>query len=372
MRSIRALSMVLVIYLFALPAWAEQALVRNYQNPALEVGQGYLAHYDGVCYLLLPMHVAREAGSSAALLGEGVEPLLGETSELTDLGDDVGLAVVQGGITGRCGYSAASISRAVSRTIRDNGLATIRSVNGDGSIAQLSVSLFDDDGETFLRIQPTHSENQLRKGQSGSLLVAGDKPIGMLLSVDARFGVGKVIRLDAMLSKFDRHMRGRTSQPVASARSAVSAAPTVESAQTVAGQPLTLLSWNVLAGTEAERPINLLSMDDSAPWRANVAAWPVVLEFGLGESRMAIRGLRLEAGSVEPDRLPSSVEVFVSATEDRDRWRSLFGGALVFEDGVAEVTAAPTWARKIRLVISSSAGDSDQVSLNRLRVLPAK
>lgn len=361
--------LVLILCLMAMSASAEQALVRNHQNTALEVGQGYLTHYAGTCYLLLPAHVIEEAGETAALLGEGVSPLLGETAEVSDLGDDVALAVVQGGLSGRCGYGATSISRAVARTIRDNGLATVRSVNGDGSIAQLSVSLFDDDGERFLRIQPTHSDNQLRKGQSGSLLVVGDRPVGMLLSVDARYGVGKVIRMDAMLAKFDEFVRSRSS-PVVPA-SAATTGFEATGAQTVAGQPLTLLSWNALAASASHRPINLLALDEAPGWRASVESWPVILEFGLGEERMAIRGLRLEAGAEEPAILPATVEIFVSATEGRDRWRSLYGGGLTFESGVAEVLTAPTWARKIRLVIGASAGEPGAVGFGRLRVLAA-
>jgi hypothetical protein len=259
----------------------------------------------------------------------------------------------------------------VARTIRDNGLATIRSVNGDGSIAQLSVSLFDDDGERLLRIQPTHSDNQLRKGQSGSLLVVGDKPVGMLLSVNARYGVGKVIRMDAMLAKFDEFVRSRSAPVVTAANAPASASVEAVGAQTVAGQPLTLLSWNALPASETERPINLLALDDAPAWRASVETWPVVLEFGLGGERMAIRGLRFEAGAADPVVLPATVEVFVSATEGRDRWRSLYGGGLTFASGVADVVTAPTWARKIRLVIGASAENPDAVGLGRLRILPA-
>ena len=76
-----------------------------------------------------------------------------------------------------------AVSRAVSSRIRANAIASVRSVNGDGSIAQLSVTIIDDDGQTFLRVQPTNDVNQLRKGLSGSLLMSGDTPIGMLLYV---------------------------------------------------------------------------------------------------------------------------------------------------------------------------------------------
>ena len=360
--------MVVLASLQTAAASAEQALVRNYANPSLEVGQGFLTHYDGTCYLLLPEHVIAEAGATAALLGEGVQPLLGETGAVVGLEDDVALAVVRGALQSKCGYGAQSISRAVSRAIRDNGLATIRSVNGDGSIAQVAVSVLDDDGSRFLRIQPTHSDSQLRKGQSGSLLVAGDRPIGMLLSVDARFGIGKVIRLDAMLDKFDGYVRNRpAATPPAPAAAGTDAGTTA--AQAAPGQPLRLLSWTALPATAAERPANLLAMGDGPGWRAEVAAWPVVLEFDLKGERLAIRGLRLESGQVDAELLPAAVEVFISATEGRDRWRSVFGGKPAFAEGAAEILMAPTWARKVRVVFTASNGNLNQIALYRLRVL---
>ncbi len=360
-----------LLWLAAASGIAEQALVRNYQNASLEIGLGYLTHYDGTCYLLLPKHVANEAGGTAALLGEGIRPLLGETAEIFDLGDDVALAVVKGGLTAGCGFSAQSISRAVDRTIRDNGLATLRSVNGDGSIAQLAVSIFDNDGERFLRIQPANNDNQLRKGQSGSLLVAGDRPVGMLLSVNARHGVGKVIRLDTMLAKFDAHIRDRPRTIAAAPAGDRAATSPAGEPRTVARQPLELLSWSAVAASASERPLNLLALDDRPGWRANVTDWPVILEFGLGEERVAIRGLRLEAHASPPSALPGIVELFITATEGRDRWRSAFGGGLTYDNGVAVISMAPTWARKIRLVISASNGDPSQVALSRIRVLVA-
>ena len=217
----------LALLTFVQPALAQQALVRTYENAALEIGQGYLSHYGDRCVAILPTHVAKEAGQIAAFLREGSEALLGESVAISDLGDDVSVADLSGGITSDCGYSTLAVSRAVGSRIKANALASVRSVNGDGSIAQLSVTIIDDDGERFLRVQPTNDMNQLRKGQSGSLLMSGDTPIGMLLSVNARFGVGKVIRLDKMFEKVDRFVSGG-SAIAASTRAVAPTTPTVK------------------------------------------------------------------------------------------------------------------------------------------------
>lgn len=350
------------------PALAQQALVRTYENTALEIGQGYLSHYGDRCVAILPTHVAKEAGEIAAFLREGSEALLGESVAVSDLGDDVSVADVSGGITSDCGYSTMAVSRAVSSRIKANALASVRSVNGDGSIAQLSVTIIDDDGERFLRVQPTNDMNQLRKGQSGSLLMSGDTPIGMLLSVNARFGVGKVIRLDKMFEKVDRFVSGG-SAIAASTRAEAPTMPTVKSQPDKSGA---ITSWSALPIDAGHRAVNLVANDDSPPWIANVDTWPVDIEMDLQGDRIAIAGIELDGrGVTDVGTLPATVELMVSGSESGRRWRSVSGGALTFEDGVATIAIAPSWARHIRLVISSAANGGKTVALARLRVIPA-
>ena len=352
--------------LLSVSAGAQQALVRSYANPSLEIGQAYLAHYGDRCIAILPQHVADEAGEVAAFLREGPDALLGESRAFADLGDDLAVADLTGGIRTDCGYSTVAISRAVSSRIRANALASVRSINGDGSIAQLAVTIIDDDGGTFLRVQPTNDMNQLRKGQSGSLLVSGDTPIGMLLAVDSRFGVGKVIRLDVLLGKVDRFVSGSgdataRDTPV---RAPSSGAPAVRQSDGI------ITSWSVLPIDAAHRAGNLVADDDSAAWAAVVNKWPVVIEMELPEGRTAIAGVELDATGVEsPGALPTTVELMVSSTETGRRWRSVYGGAVSFSNGIARISTAPSWARHIRLVISAAADGGDTVSLGRLRII---
>lgn len=360
--------LVVLLLCFVEPAAAQQALVRSYENAALEIGQAYLAHYADRCLAILPTHVAGEAGDIAAFLREGSDSLLGESVAVADLGDDVSIADVSGGITSSCGYSTMAVSRAVSSRIRANALASVRSVNGDGSIAQLSVTIIDDDGERFLRVQPTNDINQLRKGQSGSLLMSGDTPIGMLLSVNARFGVGKVIRLDKMFEKVDRFVSGGGA--IAASRSGEAA--TRPATKTQPHRSGAITSWSALPIDAGHRAVNLVADDDSPPWIANVDAWPVDIEMDLPGDRMAIAGIELDGrGVTDIGTLPATVELMVSGSESGRRWRSVSGGALTFEDGVATIAIAPSWARHIRLVISSAADGGKTVALTRLRVIPA-
>ena len=362
----------LVLAFAAVDASAQQALVRSYSDTNREIGQAYLSHYADRCLAILPTHVVAEAGDIAAFLREGTAPLLGESTSIADLGDDLSVAEVSGGIAADCGYSTMAVSRAVAGRIRANALASVRSVNGDGSIAQLSVTIIDDDGSRFLRVQPTNSDNQLRKGQSGSLLVSGDTPIGMLLSVDARFGVGKVIRLDAMFGKIDRYVSGGAA---ASATSSTPSEAVAAPLQTAAGQPDingAITSWSALPIDADHRAGNLVAGDDSPPWVAQVEQWPVEIEMDLPGERVAIVGIVFDGRNVtDAGTLPATIELLVSSADSGRRWRSVSGGSLVFTDGTASIAIAPSWARHLRLSIRSAANGGNTVALGRLRVIPA-
>jgi len=364
MRIPAGLPYLLLLLLFSGSAGAQQALVRSYENTSMEIGQAYLSHYGERCFAILPTHVAKEAGEVAAFLREGVNPLLGESTAVADLGDDVSAADIAGGIRDECGYSTVAVSRAVGSRIKANAIAGIRSVNGDGSIAQLSVTIIDDDGERFLRVQPTRESDQLRKGQSGSLLMSGDTPIGMLLAVDSRFGVGKVIRFDAMFDKIDAFVRGGTVTAEAPQ------ATTPRTKRAAAGGTIT--NWSALPIDVEHRAANLVGGDDAPAWIAKVERWPVEIEMDLPGERITIAGVELDGSDVaDPGTLPATVELMISSTETGRRWRSAAGGKVEFTDGVARISIAPSWARQIKLVISSAGNGADVVALKRLRVLPA-
>ncbi len=351
-------------------ALGQQALVRSFENPNLEIGQAYLSHYGSRCIAVLPTHVVEESGDVAAFLREGRDGLLGESNRFADLGDDVSVADLAGGITGDCGYSTLAVSRAVASRIKANAIASVRSVNGDGSIAQLSVAIVDDDGHTFLRIQPTNDINQLRKGLSGSLLMSGDTPIGMLLSVNARFGVGKVIRFDKMFDKIDTFVAGAATGPASSAPTTRSASAVTSTSPVEASGTIT--SWSAMPIDAQHRASNLVATDDSPEWIARIDEWPVVIEMDVPGDRVAIAGVELDgSGIADADTLPATVELMVSATESGRRWRSVSGGAVSYTDGVARIQAAPSWARQVRLVISNTVGGGDTVALRRLRIIPA-
>ena len=337
---------------------AQQAVVLSADATALEVGQAFLAHHAGDCLAILPQHVVAEAGRPA-LRREGRAGLLGETRTSADLGEDVAVARIDGGIATDCGSGALSVRSEIGRLLQQGRLASLRSINGDGTVAQLAVTIVDDDGAGLLRVQPTHPDNPIRKGLSGSLLMIDGVAAGMLLSVHARSGIGTVMRMDALMAQVDAHLLA--APPAVAAQAGGAARPPAPRARVVA--------WSSLPHSEAERAANLVAGDEAPAWRSVVAQWPVSIDLQLGEKPVVLDRLRLEArGVADPAELPAQVELFINVSGEARAWRALTAATLRFHDGRAEIAFAPVRARLLRLSFSGTAGGGHVISLGRVRL----
>ena len=350
-----------VAAMLAMPlAHAQQAVVRSYDAPELEVGQAWLMHSAGRCFAVLPFHVAQET-SVPSLLREGSRGLRGEAAEVIDLGEDAAIAALSGGISQDCGYSIGSIPRSVERQLRDGGLGTLRSVNGDGTLGRLAVTVVDDDGAGLLRVMPTMEGERIRKGHSGSLLLLGDQPVGMLLSVHARSGVGTVMRTDALLAKVDGFLRGGGAAAGVSVSSAAVARP--------AGG-WQVVSWNVDPTGSEHIAARLTSGGLEGFWAASVSQWPAAVELGGPDAVRIVRGVEFIAGEAgDSAALPARVQVMTSVNAERPAWRAVSSGALEFVDGVARLEFLPARARMLRVEIYTTQGAPAEVALGRLRII---
>ena len=360
-------------------AHAQQAVVRSYDAPELEVGQAWLMHSGGRCFAVLPFHVAQET-RVPSLLREGPRGLRGEAGEVTDLGDDAAIAALSGGISQDCGYSVGSVPRSVDRQLRDGGLGTLRSVNGDGTLGRLAVTVVDDDGAGLLRVLPTMEGERIRKGHSGSLLLLGNQPVGMLLSVHARSGVGTVMRTDALMAKVDDFVRRGTGAAGAS-RAAVPAAvqdtatrgagvapgPT---AALVAAGAWRVVGWSVDPTGSEHIAARLTSGGTEGFWSASVPKWPAAVELGGPDAVRIVRGVEFIAGEAgDSAALPARVQVLTAVSTERPAWRAVSSGALEFVDGVARLEFLPTRALLLRIEIYTAQGAPAEVALGRLRVI---
>ena len=345
---------------------AQQALVRSYENPSLSIGQAYLTRYGDDCIALLPWHVAAES-KIPAFLSEG-NAQLGDAEQVSDIGNDIAVAQVTGNITRNCGISMSTISRAIDALLRSQGLASLRSVNSDGTLANMSVTVVDNDGEKYLRVRPTNDKIQIRKGHSGSLLILAGRPVGMLLSVNARHGVGKVLRFDKLLAHAENHMADRVQ-----AGSTGTDKPTTNNAGldlAAASQGGSVTGWNSLPVDVDHRPANLIANESAPPWRANVDHWPVEIELDLAGDKVIISRIELDGRDIPTaDELPGHVTIFVNVSSSERRWRSLLSREAEFDTkGIAVFPIAPTWARQVKISIGSNRGAPNTTSLRRIHI----
>jgi hypothetical protein len=341
---------------------AQQALVRSYENASLEVGQAYLTHYNNRCYAVLPTHVAEES-AVPAFRREGAAGLLGESLGVIDLGDDLSLAELSGAITNNCGYSTSSISRAVDGRIASNTIAAIRSVLGDGTIAKTPVSIVDNDGVAFLRVQPISEINQIRKGQSGSVLMIDDNPMGMLLSVDSRFGVGKVMRLDVMLNKVLKYQAGKAASAsgIGATASGDRQRSTAAADSTQNGRPdqPRVVAWNVMPLDPEHRAVNLFADEGGHAWVAWVPEWPATIDIDLPGDQQAINGIEFDGTDIPyAALLPDSIEILINSNADQAQWKSITFGSAEFEAGKAVFYFAPVYADKLQIRFHSANQES--------------
>jgi hypothetical protein len=370
MPELRRISALLACLALPLSAPAQQALVTTQDAAALEIGQAFLAHYGPQCYAILPTHVVHEAARPALLREatppmqrEKKPPLLGETHDAVDLGGDIGIAKVSGAIAADCGTGALTVQRSVDRLLQQGRLATLRSINGDGTVAQLAVAIIDDDGRGTLRVQPTHPDNPIRKGLSGSLLMIDGVMAGMLLSVHARSGIGTVARIDALMAKVDGHLMG---QAATSGGSAVTRAPSAKAGKS--GLSPRVVGWSALPLDDSRRAANLTEAGEATPWASQPSTWPVTIDLAAGEGVVVVSAVVLDGRGVDAGQLPRQVEVFVNVSGEPRGWRAVTSETLTYKDGVAQVRFAPLRVRLVRLNFSGTMNGGKVITLRRVEL----
>lgn len=237
-------------------------------------------------------------------------------------------------------------------------------------MAQLSVTIVDDDGRGILRVQPTHQGNPIRKGLSGSLLLIDGVSVGMLLSVNARSGIGTVARIDTLMAKVDAHLMN-------AAAPAAAAAPPTQAGVLPSGAPtaiatsgLRVLAWSALPIDEAHRAANLTAGADAPPWTSIPERWPVTIDLQAGEDLVTINGVVLDGRAVtNASQLPAHVELFINPSGDARSWRAITSTAADYRDGVAHIALAPLRTRLLRLSFSATVGGGEVISLGRISLL---
>jgi|GEM_PF-1637643 len=354
--------------LSAKTSFASQAAVRNYDNPELNIGQSFLASYGEKCIAFMPGHVAREANNRPSFLKEGKQPILGTSQHLVDLGDDASMGFVQGEIAQKCGSSTSLISRAVDTHVQKSGLATLRWINFDGSQGNIAVSVLDHGDPVFLRIQPANSQQQIRKGMSGSVLWANGHPVGILLSVNAARGRATVFRMDELLTRAEAELRGNIGTDYTnknlSENTSTSSAP--DNLLAVA-QGAAVTAWSAMAVSADKQAVNLLDPASNQGWQVAVQRFPVSVEFNLVGEKQALSRIVLSGEHVtDVSSLPKRATVMFNLSSSGKNWRTFSTVDLNFENSrKIEIRFPATWVRDLRLDLFGS-NDQKYIELSRV------
>lgn len=360
LRSFLRLGFGMVLCALAPPAFSAQAIVWSYAMPDVEMGQAWLLRHGQHCLAVSPTHVYREAGG-VGLRGEGRKES-GELSQMMDLGDDLAYGIVAGGLATRCGPPLATISRSVSRWLQGGAIGALRGLNGDGTVARTAVVVVDDDGQGMLRVKPTGDGARIQKGHSGSLLMIGDVPVGMLLSVNARSGVGLVVRVDILLARVEAELQNRTA----------AGKPEVDSPSVSlsAANGWEISRWSVDPVSSETSALNLLDGDAGRIWHARVYAWPVDIELHHPGGAVPVSGIGIAGARSHPQSTwPTGVEIQSSADPASGRWRAVGLFTLSYDaEAQAWIRFASTRASAIRLRFVNQ-GEVTEISLAEMGVV---
>ena len=339
-------------------ASASQSVILSTDSPPMEIGQGFLVRYADQCRLIMPTHVAAQGGVNVRR--EGLQPVFGALRNEQVLGDDISLFEVEGVGDRLCGESLSVLPRAVDAALRGVGTAHVRFVNGDGTTGSMAVAIVDNDLSTHLRVKPVLEGERISRGMSGSQLVASGMPVGMLLSVNARSGVGTILRQDALIRKVEAFLRQDKQ---------ARAAPPAATAQRHAF--LKLVGWDA-PPEGAVSPDAIVSGEGDGYWRVAYPGKPVTLDFELSTPGRVWSGVRIDARDVPGDERPEVVELLMAAGANPSSWMSVKTSGLEYIDDVAQVSVAPRKGASLRLRLARKAQQDSgtHLGVRRIEVLP--
>lgn len=327
---------------------------------AAEHGQALLLGRLGECYAVTPAHVIGDSFFATLVAGEAGAPQ-GDADHLQTFGYDVALLRATGQVARYCG---GELTRApsIDSLLSDTAIANVASVNSDGSISRRQVTLIDVD-LLYLRVRPRTPDDQLYKGLSGSLVLAGDSPIGILMSVNPETGEGRVLRYDRTIETLrpffglNAAVRGRDTdtEPAAASPSG-----------SVLGE---VISWSTPSLGANYRAAHLVDGRMDTQWYSRAGGFPQEIVISLpGEKAHTLSEVRLIGAGVEPkERLPRDFELLISATE-QGGWMPVGSGTYFMRDADKSMRFAPVRARRVMLRIYSHWGDTQAVGLSGIDI----
>lgn len=335
-----------------------QAYVR-----ADEHGQALLLNRLQECYAVTPKHVIG-GNLFATLVGGSGGAHHGDADLLQTFGYDLSILRVTGALARQCGGSLGNIPR-LDDLLASSSAAVVTSINEDGSISRRNVTLSDVD-VIYLHVRPDRAKDQLFKGLSGSLLLVGERPAGILMSVEPDTGEARVLRYDRALETL-RPFFGLSAPELSKEQ------PPAPSA-TDAVRQAAVISWSSPPLDADSRAGNLTdAAGRETAWYARADQFPIEVILELPDDRaLAVDAVRLVGEGVAPkERLPRDFEILIS-TSGHGRWMPVTSGTYFMNEPDKWVRFAAVRARHVMLRIYSHWGDADAVGLTDIEIRSQK
>lgn len=320
-----------------------------------EYGQGFVIKHLSKCFFVAPSHVV-ENSLFLNLLGSNKQRSVGEGQVIQIFGYDLSVGSVEGKLAQDCNTSFNSL-KSNTKAIESNNSLVISTVNSDGLKSRQSV-IAAETTLTNIYVQPSSEEQNLYKGMSGSLVYAGNTPIGMLQSIDSQTGLGQVLRFDRLLETISPFFISVITQP--SPQSGL----TESSADLVSYE---LTEWTHTSASSASSVKAVGDGDNNTAWEVVLNGEFLEITLSLANSK-EISGLTLVSDSNGKSTV-KSFEVLVSKKSSGKRgWLSKSSLSTFPQTTENKMTWLPLYAKRVKIRIFNSWEPSSLVHINEIVV----
>lgn len=308
---------------FCLAAMAESVTIDN----GSEKGQGLVFREGGVCWVIMPRHVA---GDQRKVTLYSAAPVVHSSATVETPfwpGMDLAIGVARGAIEKRCTTPLSALNNA-SQPETGARLQLLRlRLSGEAERLDMIVT---NGAYLTLDARLTDGKSELFKGTSGSFLFDADKPVGMV--VEALSGTeARFIRIEEIYQNVARHVARRAGYATAQAP-APTEAPTPNA-----------LPFEVVEASLPPMSPDLAEENLTGPGSyVFTLTKPNRIAFRAAEGKVVtLSGLRLTAEAEGPAGLPRDIQIDVSTAPDGARTRSVFTGQMP-PDGTLDVAISST------------------------------
>ena len=275
-------------------------------------------------------------------------------------GYDLTLSAITGAAKNECNTSINSFGP-LDVLLKSSTALTVSSVNTNGSKSLTPVNMIDL-GLVYLTILSS-VDFPLYKGLSGSVVYSGDEPVGILQSIDAESGNGKVLRLDRAIE---------TIRPFFA--SGFAADSTNKSLKENAAEKSTLAhdiayeftEWNHQPLSANERLSNLQDGDKNSVWAVKPEQNSIEITLSF-EKITAISGAVFQTSTSMSQSQPKDFEILSNRRQEGDRgWVSVYSGTWLNNNDELDINITPVKANRLKIVFRSNWGSADRLAFSEL------